>query len=101
MPRGRPKDPDQEKVAKNKAYCRAVCQARYRGEAWSLTREEYFHIWGEYWPLRGRSVNDYCMIMRNPKIGWTADNAMIVKRKDFITTIQKDNTRRRRYENTQ
>jgi hypothetical protein len=101
-PRGRLQDPDRQKIAMNKAYSVSVCQARFRGESWNLDRESWGKLWDGYWHLRGRSGENYCMIMRDPAQGWCDHNVMIVKRKDFIKDIQKANTRRKRnYANTQ
>lgn len=93
---GRPPDPDRRKIAMNIAYNRSVSQARYRGETWNLDRDTWGELWDGYWHLRGRSGENYCMIMRDPRQGWCEHNVMIVKRKDFVKDIQKANTRRKR-----
>jgi len=88
---GRPKHPDQEHVARVKAYNRSKSQARYRKEYWDLDKENYFKLWDGYWNKRGRGSDCYCMIQRIPGEGWTPHNVQIVKRSDFVTVIQKQN----------
>lgn len=93
-PIGRPRNTDRDAIVRVQAFNRSRCQARFRHESWELDYDTYFRIWGDYWYRRGRTSEDYCMVRRRPEDGWTEENVMIVKRRDFVAIIQKDNIMR-------
>ena len=59
-------------------------QANFRQEAWTLTFEEYFELWQDLWPKRGRKSEEYCMTRQDCELGWTKENSLIILRKDHL-----------------
>lgn len=56
------------------------CQARYRGEQYDLTFEDYHEIWGVHWCQRGRRLGDLQLRRRNPELPWRRDNTQLMRR---------------------
>lgn len=64
------------------AWLRKKAQATYRGEAWTLTIDEWFKLWNDsgQWDNRGRHPHASAMFMKDPKKGWHVDNVEICDR---------------------
>lgn len=62
------------------AFGRARCQARFRGEAWTLTFEEYEDLWRGQWSQRGRRRGDLCLSRRDYDQGWDLANVELIDR---------------------
>jgi hypothetical protein len=62
----------------------AKAQANFRGEGWDMSFEEYYELWQEDWPNRGRGADDMCMTRLDPTGAWTRDNCHIMVRKEHI-----------------
>lgn len=58
----------------------AKAQAKYRGEEWNLTFEEYADMWRPQWHLRGRGSDQYCMTRYDEEKPWDKTNAYIILR---------------------
>lgn len=86
MPRSGPrlharKYPDILDHDRHVAFLRARCQARYRGEEWDMTIEDWFDMWPrEMWACRGRGYSDLCMIRVDIHEPWSKSNCQIVTR---------------------
>jgi hypothetical protein len=63
---------------------RARAQARFRGEEWTITEEEYVALWrkDDRYLKKGRTRESLCMTMQDSDLGWHLDNV------EFITRIQ-------------
>jgi hypothetical protein len=62
----------------------AKAQANFRGEAWTLSFDEYFNMWNGYWHERGRGADDLCMTRADWDKGWTKDNCSLAVRKEHL-----------------
>lgn len=62
------------------SYCRMRAQAKYRGEAWDLTWDEYKEIWDGKWHLRGTTKESYVLTKIDQELAWTVDNVEICPR---------------------
>ena len=74
---------DSVKRAKALGWVRAKCQAKFRGEQWDITEEDWIYIlWtDQLWARRGRKSQDLCLIRDDSKAAWSMDNVMIVTRR--------------------
>lgn len=61
-------------------YSRARAQARYRGEAWTLTPQEYMQLWRDSGAQPGRSHGTACMVRKDTSLPWSKDNCEIRRR---------------------
>ena len=78
---------------KHYGYLKHKAQANYRGEAYSLSQEEWFELWtNELWLQRGRSADSLCLQQQNPKLGWHLNNVEIVPRRKHFNDIKKRNS---------
>ena len=61
---------------------RARAQARYRGEEWAITEDEYIALWrqDDLYKLKGRGIGCLCMSRVDARLPWTIDNVVIVAR---------------------
>lgn len=81
-PRGRPKNPNRVYVKLRSAWGRAKCQARYRGEEWTLTFEEFYELWTENdnHLYKGVHSEDLCMTRLDLDSAWELANVEIATR---------------------
>lgn len=56
-------------------------QAQFRQEEWNLSFEDWLVLWGDLWPLRGRTKGSYCMTRYDPFGPWDKDNAIVIERR--------------------
>jgi hypothetical protein len=76
---------DRYPVETKVGYSRAKCQARFRGEAWDLTLEDWLEFWTrERWPERGRTAGTICLTRRHPDQPWSRTNCCLIPRFDSI-----------------
>lgn len=60
-------------------------QARFRGEAWTLTFAEFLELWTEdLWQQRGRSTNSLCLSRKDQQGAWNKDNVEICVRQIML-----------------
>lgn len=71
-------------------------QANFRGEGWDLTFEEYYTLWKDHWPNRGRAADDMCMSRKDPELAWSSDNAVIITRIEHLTNQNKSRAAKRK-----
>jgi len=64
------------------AYMRKRAQAKYRGESWTLTIDEWFALWDTsgQWHNRGRHPHASAVFMRDPERGWHVWNVEVCDR---------------------
>ena len=63
------------------SFYRSRCQARFRGEPWSLTLDQYESIWPrEIFTQKGRGPGTLVMGRRDPSEGWHLANVMVMER---------------------
>lgn len=62
------------------SYSRMKAQAKYRGEPWDLSWEEFQEIWEGKWHLRGSGADDMCLTRIDWDGIWNKDNVIIVSR---------------------
>lgn len=58
----------------------AKAQAKFRGEEFTLTFDEYAELWQPHWHKRGRRIHEFCMTRHDESLGWTKENAWVVIR---------------------
>ena len=51
---------------------------------WKLTFEEFVAAWGDLWQLRGRDSSSFAMTREDFDGDWTADNVVVVTRKEQL-----------------
>lgn len=79
--RGRPRIHDRlEKLA----FSRQRAQARFKGEPWQLTFEEWWELWQPHWHLRGNAPTSMNMIRRDTEKGWYWDNVQVTVRSEYL-----------------
>jgi hypothetical protein len=72
---------DEIQHKKHWGFLRQKAQAKFRGEGWDMTIDEFFEIWpDELWAKRGRSPDNYCMVRVDIEKPWSLDNCVIVIR---------------------
>jgi hypothetical protein len=69
-------------------WLKARAQARFRGEPWDLTSEEYIELWCEEdrYLNKGRRPDQLCLRRRDLDLGWTLDNVEIISRRQHYQT---------------
>lgn len=74
--------PDPVRHAQYGAFLRARAQARFRGESWQLTFEDFERTWQGRWHLRGRGPDRLCMARLDPDQAWTVPNIELITRSE-------------------
>ena len=72
--------------ARNLAFHRSLCQAKFRGEEWNLTFEEFCHFWNDkqLWDQRGRKVTALVLTRFDTEKPWDRHNCCIITRGDQL-----------------
>ena len=65
-------------------WLKAKAQANFRDEEWELTFEEYYTLWKDEWPNRGRAAEQMCMSRKDFDGAWSIDNAIIINRHEHL-----------------
>ena len=67
--------------ARHLGFHRSRCQAKFRGEDWQLTEQDWNAIWTpERWRRRGRHIDDLCLCLIDEFGAWTTDNVIMLTR---------------------
>lgn len=74
--------PDPERHERYRAWQQQRNQARWRGEIWHLTFEEFLEIWQDRWSQRGRLAGDLCLTRRQRHLPWQRDNVELMIRRE-------------------
>jgi len=78
----------------NLQYSRAKAQAKFRGETWQLTFEDWVEVWQGNWHRRGRHATSLLCNRINPQQPWSPDNIHLVDRYDHHTHQMKQKLRK-------
>lgn len=78
--------PDEFKHSMYTPWQMSSCQARFRGEEWDLTFDEYYNLWKKDWHNRGRKPDNVCMTRKDPSGAWTMGNVEIITRLEHISS---------------
>ena len=97
--RGRNPDPDNWQTGpcpiehdKHYGYLKHKAQAKYRGELYSLTMDEWMSMWtNDLWLQRGRTTDSYCLQKIDAEQGWSVDNVEIVTRRKHFNDLKNRN----------
>jgi len=76
--------PDPVRHAQFHAWGQARAQARFRGEAWELTVEDWIACWGDSWHLRGRHNHSRYLVRTDWHLPWRGDNIGLVTRNELL-----------------
>lgn len=76
--------PDPYKHSMYIPWLRAKAQCNFRGEEFTLTFDEFYEIWHDEWPNRGRRADQMCMSRRDGKGAWSKDNVEIITRQEHL-----------------
>lgn len=87
--------PDEQLHVQYRAWLQQRNQARWRGETWHLTWEQWLDLWGDRFHLRGRRSADLCLTRIRYDQPWQVGNCDIITRHDH-NQRQIDNGRKRR-----
>lgn len=70
----------------NRCFLTSRSQARYRGQEWHLTREEFFDLWGQNdnWAYKGRAVDDLTLSRLDMSGAWEISNVEITTRLEML-----------------
>lgn len=80
-----PQPRDRYLVDLRRAFARSRCQAKYRGEAWQLTWEDWQDFWPrEFWSLRGRHQGCLCVTRLDRTLPWSRENCCRMDRIDAV-----------------
>lgn len=66
------------------SWQRAKAQARFRGEPFLLTFEDFQTKWLGYWELRGRGSDDWCLTREDPDGAWEKSNCEVIPRVEHL-----------------
>ena len=72
--------PDLQTHLQYRAYVQQRNQARWREETWTLTLEQYQHLWTEHWAERGRTSQSYMMTRIDADLPWDRTNCCVITR---------------------
>ena len=74
--------PDPLAHAQYRSFSQQRNQARWRGEPWNLTFQQYQTVWGDQWHRKGRDSDQLCMTRINELGEWGIHNVMLMTRAD-------------------
>lgn len=66
--------PDPQLRAQRLAWRRAAAQARFRGEQWLVSWEQWLEFWGDDWARRGRGPDQLRMARLDWQQPWQISN---------------------------
>lgn len=69
-------------------------QARFRGEGYRLSIEDYFKLWPqEQWQQRGRKATNLCLIRKDESKAWSLNNCQVTTR---LFQLRRTNAKRKK-----
>lgn len=70
------------------AFLKHKAQAKYRGETYLLTWQDWQRLWpNRLWAQRGRGPKKLSLTMRDPRLGWCVKNLQIRTRSDHMRWV--------------
>jgi hypothetical protein len=76
--------PDEEKHDMYHPWQLVKAQAKFRGEDFNLTFEDFYELWEGYWKFRGRDPEDLCMTRKDSSQAWSRANCSIITRREHL-----------------
>lgn len=76
--------PDEYKHSMYMPFLRSKAQANYRGEPWELSFDQFYELWKDEWPNRGRKPDDICMTRNDPDSAWDTSNTILITRSEHL-----------------
>lgn len=78
------------------AYLKHRSQAKYRGESYELTWQDWLHIWPQHlWDSRGRRSHDLCLTRRDFDGEWSIVNTVVCTRREHFIIKKEYNAQQR------
>ena len=75
------------------AYLRHRAQARYRGEQYAITEQEWMGLWNEgLWNRRGRAPESICLARIVDDLPWCIPNVHFITRYESIRKTHRSRT---------
>lgn len=68
----------------NMPFLRARAQCKFRNEPFELTFDDWYAIWRDHWHLRGRGIDDYCLVRIDDSLPWSVNNCQIQQRREQL-----------------
>lgn len=70
----------------NVRYARMKAQAKFRGDEWAFTCDEWYDMWVESGVMEhyGREPHQYCMVRKDPIESWSRKNTIIISRRKHL-----------------
>ena len=95
--RGRPPYTNRAHVELRKYWARSKGQARYRGEDWQLSWEEFYDLWTENdaWLHKGPHSDQLCLSRLDVEGPWSVANTQIMTRHESKSRHAKNSWLRR------
>lgn len=89
--------PDPVQHDKYYSYLKHRSQAKFRGEHYELTWEQWDHMWTvDKWMARGRGRSDLCLTRLDCEKGWTVCNIQIVTKQNYLKSKKGANSDQQR-----
>ena len=82
--------PDPEEHKRYRAFIQQKNQAQFREEGWDIPFEAWLEMWGDLWPLRGRTRDSYCMTRYDPFGPWDRENTMVIERREHSRRTRRE-----------
>jgi hypothetical protein len=76
--------PDEYRHSMYHPWMLAKAQAKFRGEGFELTFEQFFELWNGRWHERGRGIDDLCITRINPDKAWKKSNVHVITRREHL-----------------
>jgi hypothetical protein len=77
--------PDPETRDQYYGWLKHRAQAKFRGEDYTLTKEEWFDYWKDgAWAQRGRQPHNLSLVQIDPDLGWHKSNCEVVLRIEYL-----------------
>ena len=78
-------------------FLRMRAQAKFRGEIFELTFDDFRELWGLDYDRRGRASDSLVLTKKNTQFTWSKNNCHIIRRQEQL--IRDGGVRRRRPKN--
>ena len=80
--------PDPVTHDKYYAFLKHRAQAKFRGEKYLLTWQDWQRIWpNKLWTKRGRKPHQLSLTMKDKRLGWCVNNLQIRTREDHMRWV--------------
>lgn len=76
--------PDEYRHSMYHPWQKMKAQAKFRGDDFDLSFEEFFNIWNGHWHERGRQADNLCLTRKDWGGPWDKDNSILVTRQEHL-----------------